>query len=98
MTKEEMLDLIRKDRPEQVIHEVISFIKHPLFNYGIEYEAHVVMETPMFLSKIKRVHMKLPYPVKPYNDLQKKWETQPLDESLKELNDKIIKDEDEQDD
>ena len=87
MSKEELLELLRKDRPEQVIHEVIDFRPHPLSKYGIEYEVDVVMETQLFETKIKRHRIGgLPYPLKPYNDLLKKWEVQPLQESLNDLN------------
>ena len=87
MSKEELLELLRKDRPEQVIHEVIDFRPHPLSKYGVEYEVDVVMETQLFETKIKRHHVGgLPYPLKPYLELQEKWGTRPLEESLNELN------------
>lgn len=87
MTKEELLELLRADRPNQVIHEVTSFRSHPLSNYGMEYEVDVVMEADMLGTKIRRVHISgLPYPLKPYLDLRKKWEEQTLEQSLEDLN------------
>ncbi len=87
MSKEELLELLRKDRPNQVIHEVTDFKEHPLSKYGVEYEVSVIMQVDMLGTKIKRVHMGgLPYPLKPYNDLLKKWEVLPLQESLNDLN------------
>lgn len=80
MSKEELLELLRKDRPEQVIHEVIDFRPHSLSKYGVEYEVDVVMETQLFETKIKRHHVGgLPYPLKPYIELQEKWKTQSLE-------------------
>jgi len=87
MSKEELLRLLREDRPNQVIHEVTDFRVHPLSKYGVEYEVDVVMETYFFETKIRKHHMKgLPYPIKPYKDLQEKWATEPLEKSLNELN------------
>ena len=83
MSKKELLLLLREDRPEQVIHEVTDFRVHPLSKYGVEYEVDVIMETQFFETKIRRHHIKgLPYPVKPYKDLQEKWATEPLEKSL----------------
>lgn len=76
MIEEELLLLLREDRPEQVIHEVTDFRIHPLSKYGVEYEVDVIMEIQFFETKIRRHHIKgLPYPVKPYKDLQEKWAT-----------------------
>ena len=87
MSNEELLLLLREDRPDQVIHEVTDFRVHPLSKYGVEYEVDVVMETHIFETKIRRHHIKgLPYPIKPYKDLQEKWATEPLEKSLNELN------------
>lgn len=53
-----MLKLIRKDRPNQVIHKVLSFekIKH---GYIVE----VDMELMFYKTKILHTIFKLPYPL-----------------------------------
>jgi hypothetical protein len=86
MSNEELLELIRKDRPNQVIHEVTGFREHPLHWAGVQYEVDVIMETQFYETKIRKHHMKgLPYPVKPYNELQKKWEEQTLQQSINQI-------------
>lgn len=86
MNKEELMILISKDRPNQVIHEVIDFRVHPLSKYGVEYEVDVVMEVQFFETKIRRHRISIPYPIKPYKELQEKWAAEPLEKSLNELN------------
>ncbi len=71
MGKEELLELIRKERPGQVIHEVKDFRPHPLRNFGVEYEVDVVMENNFFNKKI--INISLPYPIEPYLKIQKEW-------------------------
>jgi hypothetical protein len=72
-TNQEMLKLIRADRPGQVINEVISFEKN---KYGF-YDVFVDMESQFYETRIKHVKMRLPYPYKKYEDLpknkQEKW-------------------------
>jgi hypothetical protein len=70
MTNKEMLMKIREDRPLQKINKVISFEKNV---YGF-YDVNVDMEVVFSLfesstTKIKHVHMKLPYPFSEYEKL-----------------------------
>ena len=67
MTNEEMLKLIREDRPEQVIHEVKSIEK--LDKLGWTYRVGVVMEIKLFDIKIKKHHTSLPYPMSEYKKM-----------------------------
>ena len=66
MTNESMLDLIRLDRPKQVIHEVLSF---KLNSHNL-YEVSVRMENDVLGTKIKNHHITLPYPLSRYNELR----------------------------
>lgn len=67
MTNEEMLELIRKDRPSQNILEVVKVTEPEQFNVkGVEYDVHVIMEVDFFGTKVKRVNIALPYPIEPY--------------------------------
>lgn len=66
-TNDEMLKLIREDRPGQVINEVISFEKN---KYGF-YDVHVDMQSQFFETKVLHVKMRLPYPYKKYEELSK---------------------------
>lgn len=61
--KEEMLKLIRNDRPSQVINEVKEFRWNDLLNF---YEVKVDMESEFFGTKILHTHTTLPYPIKRY--------------------------------
>ena len=70
LTNEEMLNLIRKERSNQVINEVISFKKN---DYGF-YDVLVDMETNFFEVFIKHVKMTLPYPLEDYLKLSKEEE------------------------
>lgn len=70
-TKEEVLELIRADRPGQVIREVVSF--NPGTKPGYDWEVNVIMEGDFFGTTIRRVNMELPYPIKTYIDLQEKF-------------------------
>ena len=70
MTNQEMLELIRKDRPNQKILEVVKVCEPEQFKVkGVEYDVHVVMEVDL-LEKGKRYNLVLPYPTKPYIDFQ----------------------------
>lgn len=73
MTNEEILNLVRTDRPDQVIHKVIDFKPS---NFGL-IEVMVDMEGMFFFTKVKHVHMKIPYPLANYLKLsdaqQTKW-------------------------
>ena len=87
MDNQELLELIRKDRPEQVIHEVTGFKVHPLSKLcDVKYDVSVVMEVQFYETKTKRVNINLPYPVEPYKELQEKWGRESLEQSLKEIN------------
>jgi len=59
MNKEELLEKIRKERPNQVIHNVISFKK----NKDGYYDVLVDMEAKFFESKIKHTMETIPYPL-----------------------------------
>lgn len=75
-TNEEILEKLRLDRPNQVIHEVLSVEKN---EYGF-YNVMVDMETMFFETKIKHHKQVLPYPFSEYiklNEQQKldwRWE------------------------
>jgi|LakMenEpi03Aug12_release.lakeMendotaPanAssembly.Ray.scaffolds.fasta_scaffold255667_3 hypothetical protein len=64
----EMLQKIRKERPNQVIHQVISFKEN---EYGF-YDVKVDMESMFFESKIKHTKCTLPYPFSEYEKLSEK--------------------------
>jgi hypothetical protein len=68
MTNEEMLVLIRAERPFQVIHEVMSF-KENKFGF---YDVVVDMQVNFFGTTIKHSTSKLPYPTEAYNRLGEK--------------------------
>ncbi len=64
MNNLEMLELIRKDRPLQKIHEVKTFRQKRFSN---EYDVDVIMEVLMddfdgSFTVIRRADMTLPYP------------------------------------
>jgi len=84
-TNEELLDLLRKDRPNQVIHKVLDYRPHPLCGLcDVLYEVDVVMEGQFFETTIKSVHMQgLPYPIKPWSDLQDEWSASTMEEWTK---------------
>jgi|LakMenEpi05May12_1017382.scaffolds.fasta_scaffold20392_1 hypothetical protein len=71
LTNEEVLELIRADRPGQVIHEVTSFKQGT--KPGYDWEINVVMEGDFLGTTIRRVNMQLPYPLKTYKDLEEKF-------------------------
>ena len=64
-TNEEMLEKIRADRPNQVIHEVISF---KLGSLGY-YDVVVDMEGQFLNTKVSHVRQTLPYPLNRFNSL-----------------------------
>ena len=64
-SKEQMLENLRKERPEQVINEVLSFEKN---KYGF-YDVVVDMEHQFLETRIKHVHQRLPYPYREYEKL-----------------------------
>ena len=66
MNNEEMLEKIRLDRPNQVIHEVISFKEN---GYGL-YDVNVDMEIDLMGTKIKHYNTTLPYPLQKYEELR----------------------------
>lgn len=92
MSKEELLLLLREDRPEQVIHEVTDFRVHPLSKYGVEYEVDVVMETHLEQTKIRRHHVKgLPYPIKLHKEariLHLEYQKEKIENELNQNKDK----------
>lgn len=65
MDNNEMLELIRKDRPKQVINEVVSFYKN---EYGF-YDVIVDMESGFFGVTVKHTKTTLPYPLEEFNKL-----------------------------
>ena len=71
-TNEEMLDAVRKDRPEQIINKVTKF---RLNKYGF-YDVKVDMEEDFFETKILYVHRILPYPISEYVKLSDKEQMQ----------------------
>ena len=66
-----MLNLLRDERPDQVINKVVSIKEHKLKKYGVQYLVTVDMETMFFETKILHTIVDLPYPLQPYLDLQK---------------------------
>lgn len=88
-TKDEVLQLVRKDRPDQIILEVTNFIPYPhqpFASRGVKYSVDVIMETNFFGTKIKRTIMQgLPYPVKPYREVQEEWEKSAREDFLVEM-------------
>ena len=67
-TNEEMLDLIRKDRPDRVIHSVEKFWKNSLGFYTVS----VDMESMFFETLVRHTHVDLPYPRSGYAKLDDK--------------------------
>lgn len=67
-TSEEILQKIRDDRPNQVIHEVISFKKSM---HGF-YDVKVDMETMFFNTTVIHTKCMLPYPMSEYEKLTNK--------------------------
>ena len=65
MTNEDMLALIRAERPDAVINEVKSFEEN---QHGF-YDVKVDMELVVFGTRIKHVHIRLPYPLESYMKL-----------------------------
>jgi len=64
-TNDEMLELIRKDRPTQVIHSVEKFHLNSLGFYTVS----VDMEGMFFETLIKHIHIDLPYLQSLYENL-----------------------------
>ena len=60
-----MLDLIRKDRPESVIHEVIWFGENVFGFMSVK----VIMQTQFFATIIQKTQVVLPYPMSAYEAL-----------------------------
>tara|TARA_R110000822_G_C15066875_1_gene468122 strand:+ start:90 stop:533 length:444 start_codon:yes stop_codon:yes gene_type:complete len=88
ITNEELLELIRKDRPDQVIHKVLDYRPHPLSRLcDVLYEVDVAMNWQHWASEITslKIIKGLPYPVKPYADLQRKWEQETIDSWVNEM-------------
>lgn len=63
-----MLEKIKLDRPNQVIHEVISFNQN---EYGF-YNIRVDMESMFFYTKILHSKVTLPFPYAEYEKLSEK--------------------------
>lgn len=68
MNNEEMLEKMRLDRPEQLIHEVISYEKN---KYGF-YNVKVNMEGRFFETIVKHTISVLPYPMNDFHALSQK--------------------------
>ena len=68
MTNEDILTILREERPNSVIHEVKSF---NLNEYGF-YDVEVDMEHMFFDTKILHTNQKLPYPYAEYDKLTNK--------------------------
>jgi hypothetical protein len=89
MDNKELLKLIRKDRPDQVIHEVTNFIPfphQPFASRGVKYSVDVIMETNFFGTKVKRTIVQgLPYPVEPYREIQEEWDKSSREELIARL-------------
>ena len=82
ITNEELLELIRKDRPDQVIHLVEDFRVHPLSGLcDVLYEVDVIMDYQSLDSEITSLKSikGMPYPMKPWGDLQRKWEQETIE-------------------
>ena len=59
-----MLEKIRKDRPNQVIHEVLGFEKNDLGFYDVRVDMEI--ESSIFTPKPLHHNIKLAYPVSSY--------------------------------
>jgi len=68
ITNDQMLELIRKDRPDQVIHSVEKFWKNSLSFYTVS----VDMEGLFLKTLVKHIHIDLPYPRSEYAKLDGK--------------------------
>jgi len=66
LTNEQMLEMVRKDRPKQVIHQVVSFKPNKSKAKGVLYNVEVIMESEFLGVKIKNYKQELPYPVEAY--------------------------------
>jgi hypothetical protein len=71
MNNEEMLELIRSDRPDQVIHKVFSFEenKHGFYNVKVNMEGLLPHYNEDGTTTIKNVHTTLPYPLADFQKL-----------------------------
>ena len=73
MTNDEMLELIRLDRPNQVIHKVVDFTPS---DFGLM-SVKVDMEGKFFDTTIRHMHISLPYPLEKFlklsNGEKTKW-------------------------
>lgn len=63
--KKEMLNLIRLDRPEQVINEVLEITENPQGYYDVK----VDMQTRMFGTTILHSQYTIPYPISKYREM-----------------------------
>jgi len=64
ITNEQMLELLRKDRPTQVIHKVFGFKKDP--NFPTIFQVRVDMQSKFFNTTIRHTRHILPYPISEY--------------------------------
>ncbi|GAH04638.1 unnamed protein product, partial [marine sediment metagenome] len=64
-TNDEMLERVREDRPNQVIHEVLGFKKNKFGFYTVE----VDMEVMFLKTKVLHAKHKIPYPISLYGAL-----------------------------
>jgi hypothetical protein len=64
MTNEEMLELVRKERPNQVIHKVIDFKPTEFGLISVKVDVEVI-----FGSKIRHTRISLPYPLEKFLEL-----------------------------
>jgi hypothetical protein len=71
MTNEQMLENIRKDRPNRIIHEVLDFKENNLGFYDVLVDMQqdgVDLEWMQFPT-IRHVKSRIPYPLSEYNKL-----------------------------
>jgi hypothetical protein len=62
-----MLERVRKDRPNQVIHEVFGFKENEYGFYDVKVDME--LESPYFCTKILHHKCILPYPVSKYLEM-----------------------------
>jgi hypothetical protein len=74
-TNEEMLEYIRRERPEQTIHEVLSFKlnEHGFYDVWVDMQVKInfsdIEESPM--TTIKHAKFMLPYPMWKYKRMSR---------------------------
>ena len=69
MTKEELLELMRSERPTQKLIEIEDFRPSECGIEGVLYDVDVLVEHSfVYESSYTKVHYNMPYPVKPYKD------------------------------